>query len=390
MKILQLCHKPPYPPVDGGCLAMKEMAEMMVEQGIALHILSINTQKHPGDANAVPNKIPYHSITIDTSLQTGKALANLFGSGSYNIDRFYSEAMENKLKSLLETEQYDIVLLESLFVSPYIDCIQQHSKAKIVYRAHNVEYKLWEQFAQTASFPKRTYMNFLARRMKVQEMKTLAAVDGLLCISEADEKLLQRDKIAHAVIPMSYPIAPVKTTSPFKASFFQLAAMDWFPNEEAVDWFVKDIWPIVASKAATAHCELAGRKMPERFLQLSNDRLKIYGEISHKEAFFAKHDIMIVPLRSGSGVRVKIIEGLASGKTIISTSMGAEGIACTHGKNILIADTAEDFAALMLQCLESPKWAKTIAANGQAFAREHFSRMHIGKQLLSFYKQYGV
>lgn len=390
MKILQLCHKPPYPPVDGGCLAMKEMAEIMVEQGIAVHILSISTKKHPGDPTVVPHHIPYHSITINTDLKIGKAFANLFGSGSYNVDRFYAKSMEEKLIEWLAKEHYDFVLLESLFVSPYINCIKKHSDAKIIYRAHNVEYKLWEQFTNSTSFPKSNYLAFLAKRMKAYEMKITSVIDGLLCISNNDAKILQKKGIPNAVIPMTYPIPSEASEKTFRTSFFQLAAMDWLPNEEAVDWFVNAIWPLVTAKSKDAACELAGRKMPERLLKLSNDRLKINSEISNKEDFYKKHDIMIVPLRSGSGVRVKIIEGLALGKTIITTTIGASGIACTHRQDILIADTAKDFAALMLECINNPEWARTIAMNGQKMAKEQFSRVQVGAQLLNFYKQYSV
>ena len=99
---------------------------------------------------------------------------------------------------------------------------------------------------------------------------------------------------------------------------------------------------------------------------------------------------MIVPLLSGSGVRVKIIEGLALGKTIITTSIGASGIDCTHGENILIADTAKEFSDLMLRCLSDLKWAKAIGNNGLALAKKEFSRAEIGEKLMRFYKKYGV
>ena len=390
MKILQLCHKSPYPPVDGGCLAMKEMAEMMLAQGNELHILSISTTKHPAKLNAVPKNIRYYSIPIDTSLHIGKAFTNLFGTGSYNIERFYSKRFEDKLAQLLKEENYDLVLLESLFVSPYLAAIKQHSKAKIIYRAHNVEYKLWEQFAASASFPKSAYLSFLAKRMKKQELQSICEIDALLCISKADEEILKRPNIPHELVPMTYPIDEAAIEKPFQASFFQLAAMDWFPNEEAVDWFINDIWPLLSEANNKACVHLAGREMPERFLKISNDHLKINSEISNKQNFYAKHDIMIVPLLSGSGVRVKIIEGLALGKTIITTSIGASGIDCTHGENILIADTAKEFSDLMLRCLSDLKWAKAIGNNGLALAKKEFSRAEIGEKLMRFYKKYGV
>lgn len=390
MKILQLCLKPPYPPVDGGCLAMKEMAEMMVEQSNELHILSISTAKHPSDSNAVPKNISFYSIPVDTSLQIGKAFANLFGSGSYNVERFYSPLLEAKLTQLLQEQDYDLVLLESLFVSPYIKCIKQHSNAKIIYRAHNVEYKLWEQFAASASFPKSAYLKFLAKRIKTHELQSITEVDGLLCISKADEAELKRPNIPHELIPMTYPIDNLAIEKPFQASFFQLAAMDWLPNEEGVTWFINEVWPLFSKENKDAQVNLAGRKMPQNFLKLSDHRLKIYGEISDKKSFFAKHDIMIVPLLSGSGVRVKIIEGLALGKTIITTSIGAKGIPCTHGENILIANNAKDFSDLMLRCMNDKEWAKTIGTNGMALAAKEFSRAKLGEKLMRFYKQYGI
>ncbi|MCB9080670.1 MAG: glycosyl transferase family 1, partial [Lewinellaceae bacterium] len=154
MKILQLCKKYPFPIKDGESIAIHSLAHGLWEQGCTLDLLAMNTPKHYARADATdPVQQFYRQVTVvdvDTALRPDAAFLNLFSKDSYHISRFLSAAFTDALKDLLDREKYDVILLETLYLTPYLATIRQHSRARVVLRAHNVEYEIWERItAQT-------------------------------------------------------------------------------------------------------------------------------------------------------------------------------------------------------------------------------------------------
>lgn len=161
--------------------------------------------------------------------------------------------------------------------------------------------------------------------------------------------------------------------------------MDWMPNQESIDWLLTDIWPLIHSQEPQVSLYLAGRKMPERFLEKSGDGLYVEGEVADANAYIADKQINVVPLLSGSGIRVKIIESMAAGKVVVTTSVGAQGIDYEDGKNILIANTPQEFADQIKRLADNPSFCREIGQNARRLAEEHYDRNRLGKQLVDFY-----
>ena len=151
MKILQICSKVPFPPKDGGSLAMNMITQGLIEAGNQVQVLAVSTPKHfvkeEEMDGAYRNKTSFRSVFIDTSVKPLNAILNLFSSKSYNIIRFYSKDFEKELITLLSAREYDIILLEALWVTVYLDTVRKYSSAKIVLRAHNAEFQIWERLA---------------------------------------------------------------------------------------------------------------------------------------------------------------------------------------------------------------------------------------------------
>ena len=396
MKILQICHKPPFPPVDGGAIAMNNITQGLLQEGHQLKVLSVCTPKHFVKQEDLPKE--YLSATqfeccyIDTSIKFKKAFINLFSDKSYNVERFICDKFADKIAQLLQETQYDIILLESLFVAPYIKLIRKNSKAKIVLRAHNVEHKIWERMSFNAKNPvKKVYLNLLSKRLKDFEIKSLKKVDAVCAMTDIDASNIKKlvKGINLITIPSGYILEKNNTLTPIveeKNSLFHLASMDWQPNIEAVDWFLKKVWNSVVSENPNCKLYLAGREMPERYHKLQNNNLIVLGDVPSAKAFFESKQIMLVPLLSGSGMRIKIIEGMAIGKVIISTSIGAEGINCTHNKNILIANTPEEFIKYISLCLKNQKFCETISENAKALIKDEYNNEMICKKMTTFFQ----
>jgi glycosyltransferase involved in cell wall biosynthesis len=169
-------------------------------------------------------------------------------------------------------------------------------------------------------------------------------------------------------------------------SVFHLGSMDWLPNLEGINWFLENVYPSLAQQNEQVKVFLAGKKMPGHLLSRSGENLVITGLVADAVKFMSDKPVMVVPLLSGGGMRVKIIEGMMMGKTIISTTIGAEGIACEHLKNILIADTPQDFIKWILTCKNDPGFCAGIGEAAAVLARNKYDNKIIGRQLYNFYE----
>ncbi|MBL0049102.1 MAG: glycosyltransferase [Bacteroidetes bacterium] len=394
MKILQLCNRIPFPLADGGAIAMFAMTKSFADAGCEVDMLAINTKKHKVDVATLPawfsQKTKLYAVEADTDVTALGAFLNLFSTASYNLVRFDIPAVHAKLKELLAQNKYDVIQLEGFFLSKYIPTIRSNSNALISMRAHNVEFLIWERMAAATASPlKKWYLNLLAKRLKKEELDILNKADCIIPISEVDQ---QSFKQLGAIVPMHVSTGGVDETLLEKQlpvsnelSLFHLAAMNWQPNVQAATWFLEKIWPLIHPKFPDLTLYLAGKDMPASFFQMQSNQIKVLGSVTDAHAFMNAKNIMIVPLLSGSGMRIKIVEGLALGKVIISTSIGAEGIACEDKKNILIADTAHDFAAAIELALKDKALCATLSKNAKELVKHTYTNSSIIKSLLAFY-----
>jgi glycosyltransferase involved in cell wall biosynthesis len=395
LKILQICHRVPYPAIDGGNIAMMNMALSLENAGHELHQFALNTKKHFVRTEEVPvalkNKLHFESAVIDTSVTLPGIILNFFSTNSYNITRFYSKDVEEQILSRVRSESFDIIQLETLYAAPYIDCIKKNSKAKIVLRAHNVEHIIWQRLVKKEkNIFKKKYLGFLARRLRKFEFETLKKIDALVPITSVDEKFFLKMHYRGPVltVPVSIDINdyPFIKSAQSEISLFHLGSMDWLPNREAIEWFLDNCWPVLHKLFPALKLFLAGRSFPQEIIDCNHPNVICEGRIENANSYMQNKQIMIVPLHSGSGMRVKIIQGMALGKTIISTSIGAEGIPATNRLNILIADSPEEFISTIKSCIDNFQQCREIGANARKFIEEHYSNEAVGRQLGIFYK----
>jgi glycosyltransferase involved in cell wall biosynthesis len=217
----------------------------------------------------------------------------------------------------------------------------------------------------------------------------LDQVAGIAAISDEDHKRFLELGIKKPIrtIPFGVNLNEYQTekNQEGELALFHLGAMDWSPNIEGVSWFMSEIWPIVHETFPSLKLYLAGRNMPDDINAMALPNIEVVGEVEDAKSFMRSKKIMIVPLRSGGGIRVKIIEGLALGKAIISTQIGAEGIDCTDHKNILIAETPEEWVQAIGELISNENLRDELEANSRVHA-ERFNNDIIIEQLVVFYK----
>ena len=397
MKVLQICHKPPLPLNDGGCIAINNISKGLINELGSIKVLTINTLKHPFnlkyyDKQYIKNT-KIESSFVNTKINFIDAFSNLVKNNSYNISRFFYSDFNDLIIKTLKFENFDIVLLESLFTTPYINTVRSYSKSKIILRSHNIEFIVWKRLSKKNNNPlKKLYLKLLSIQLKNYELGILKKIDGIATISNDEKnKYLELEcPLKIATIPFGietkkYKNKP-KNREDGKLKFFHLGSMDWKPNLEAVGWLLEEIWPKIQKKIPNSELHLAGKNMPDWLFKKKNINVFNHNEVKDSSKFIYDHDVMLVPLLSAGGIRIKIIEGMAHGKAIISTKIGAEGIIYKNQENILIADTPNEFYNEALKIYSGEKNFNKIGENAREHVLKVYDQNKISKKLVSFFE----
>lgn len=398
MKILQLCHKPPFPAVDGGTIAMNNIAHGLIGLGHQVKVIAMATYKHPViESNLFEQyreKTQFESVFVDTSISKWGAIKALIFGKSYHISRFDSHQFAEKLTQTLKEDSFDVIQMESIYLTPYIPVIRAHSKAKIVVRLHNIEHQIWERMIKNEkNLLKKIALSMTTRLLKKYELSILNQVDGFMAISNVDCQYFRTiyPSVSGITIPFGvdldqYQYTPMEIDTKKKnLQLFHIGSMNWGPNIEGIEWFLDQVWPILLIHFPELEFYIAGRDIPESFNRYKVARFVIDGEVSDAQEYMLSKDIMIVPLLSGSGVRIKIIEGMALGKIIISTSIGAEGLEVVDGEDLFIADTPEQYIEAIKLCMSSAEKMGKIAENARKYVKSNHHYITIAHEIIKFY-----
>ncbi len=392
MKILLLSNKNPFPPKDGSSLAIYSMAMGLAESGADVTVLTMNTKKHFQDPKLLPDEakklLKVRWVPINTDVTTSGILKNLMKKESYHVSRFNQEIFESELIKVLKGESFDIIQIEGVFLSDYVPVIQEHSSAKIILRAHNVEHQIWQRYIEhSQSGVKKAYLKIQNSRLRQFEVNSLQHYNALIAITQVDANFLKSlapNKktltIPFGINKEDYPQLPSSTKD-----LYHLGAGDWLPNQEGMKWFLREVWPLVLGKKPDAQFYLAGRHWP---VEISSTQLKGFhfvGEVENIVDFMGEHGTAVVPLLSGSGMRIKIAESMALGKPIISTTVGVEGISAPENEAIWVEDDPVAFANKCIEALDTD--VEPMGKRAREWVIQTLERTSLAGELLNFYRE---
>ncbi len=385
----------PFPQNGGYPIVVGNTVKGLINHGHEVSLISLNVKKHTDkifERDELLNKIAYTEYDIDTRVSLIEFVSNLFTKNPYNIDKYYNAGFEKLLVQNLKDNQYDIIQLEGLFVVPYLAAIRKNSKVRVIYRAHNIEHQVWRRLAHQKGDPfKKWYLNLLARRVKTYELELLNKFDGIAVFTGQDKTSMLSfgAKIPLRVLPIGVDLTmycpePSKTECP---SLFFLGSLDWLPNREGIEWFMDNFHKDIVDGDLKVKFYVAGNSIPEEFDEYEvPGKVFIQGEVDDALEFINSKSIMIVPLLSGGGMRVKIVEGMAMQKCIISTSIGAEGISFVHNESILIANNADEFYNAVLKCVRDEEYCRTVGQNARKLMEEQHDINKVTESLVDFYR----
>jgi len=317
-----------------------------------------------------------HSAPARKSLGIIPQLAgSLFNPMPMAVSRYASRKLKQEIDALIAAEHYDAIVCDFLAAAPNIS----NMKPCVLFQ-HNVETIIWQRHVeQSRSLVKKLFFQMQAGKMEAYERKICRAAKHVIAVSEIDAARMKSMFGIESVssVPTGVDVeyfAPRGGAAPISEIVF-CGSMDWLPNVDAVEFFLSEVLPLIRERLPGATFTIAGRSPDARVLKAVEgvSGVTVTGKVEDMRPWLWGAKISVVPIRIGGGTRLKIYECMAAEVPVVSTSVGAEGLSYTNGTDIVLADTARDFAAACVRLLTDDAARRAMARNALERAQREFS-----------------
>ena len=301
----------------------------------------------------------------------------VFRGYSYHIARHSSGEISYLVQKILEEENIDIVQIETFLLGPYIESIEG---PPVVLDMHNVTWMMWERAARISKFPMRLFAIIEARRIYRDELRVCKSVDWCIPVS-IDDLIILKSELGNGTSNLSVvtpgvdcdSLVPLrKITS--KPNIVFVGSMHYIPNEDAVVYFCEEILPIVEQFVPDVTFTIVGAKPTSKVKNLAKkNNVVVTGFVDDVIPYYENSSVSVIPIRIAGGIRMKILEGLALGMPMVSTSIGCEGLDIQIGEELLIGDTPKEFAYQVVKLIQDKNVRTNISKQARKAAEEKFS-----------------
>ena len=292
----------------------------------------------------------------------------------YAVSKFTSRRVKRIVRQCVDEQQFDVAVCD--FLSASLN-FPRPARIPCVLFQHNVESLLWRRQAAHERMPLHRFVYRIeAAKMRRYETTAVQRFDHVIAVSEHDRQAMTSMTPAGriTVVPTGVDIAQYGAAgvSPGNGrDVLFLGSMDWEANVDAVEYFCHEIWPAVRADVPDARFLVVGRNPTARVRRLESDSVIVTGRVNSVLPYLTDAAVFAVPLRIGGGTRLKIFEAMAAGKAVVSTSVGAEGLDVRHGQDILLADSAESFAASTISLLTDAVRRRRLGEAAATLAARH-------------------
>ncbi len=307
--------------------------------------------------------------------------ASLLTRRAYSEWLYRSPELALRLRAAAAAEPPRYVLANSYHVAP----AALSAGAPVWIDFHNLDSEIWRRTGETApSAAARVFARLQAARVEAVERRLLALAAGVSCVSRRDASTLARLGAASPplVVPNGVDLFryEFRRNQPAEEIVFFVGDLSWPPNAEGVRWFARAVWPLILRARASARAEILGRSAPANLQRLSTSNFVLLGEGGDTRQHWARSSVAVVPLLSGGGTRLKILEAAACGVPVVSTPVGTEGLELEPGREIRVAGDTADFAAAVVGLLADPEAAARQAAAARARVEALYDWKRIGRE----------
>lgn len=313
---------------------------------------------------------------------------SLFGRIPVAVASDRSAAGRRAIADALESDAPDVILVDF----PHAGVLLPDAlPAASVMFTHNVEAEIFERHAKVARWLMRPVWRSQSKKMRRFEGDILRRFDSVIAVSKRDGEALKQaygltvtEVIDTGVDLEFYAMSSPPALAPGDSGTIVFTgAMDWRANVDGIEYLMTEIWPLLLKKRPRCNAVIVGRNPPPDLVAKAKDKgfdWQFTGFVDDIRPYVARSQVYVIPLRVGSGTRIKAFEAMALGRPVVSTTIGVEGLDVTPGEHYLAGDTAEAFAAAILRLLDEPAEARRLATAARARVEERFSWAHVARQ----------
>jgi glycosyltransferase involved in cell wall biosynthesis len=377
MRILAVGPKIPYPLADGGRIGIYQPLKQLSARGHAVAYLGFGDGPAAQEFRQVADLAWARAVPHDTRTRVLGALRSIFSPVPYTVGKYRAREMMGALEEALREGHYDLVQLEGTHMALYLPTVRSAGLPAVL-RLHNIEWVLADRFAETVHGPLRWFVTLQAARMKEFEGAACRAADLCLTVTAEDRARVRQlaPEARVAVMPAGVEMRRYdgyRGEAEDSRTIILLAAFDWPPNVDSARWFHEAIWPRVVESMPGARWMIVGKQPPASFYrwQRGEPSIRVTGYVDDVRPYLARAAVVVVPLRSGGGMRLKIPEAFAMRKAVLSTRLGAEGLAVQDGEHLLLADDEQEFANKVVRLLSSDSERARLGSTAHQWVASH-------------------
>ena len=396
MKVLFLISQLPYPPDTGA----KARSYNLIRELSSRHEIYLITFGDPRKEKVKIRDMEKYcrQVEVVTHLDYSSfakkytsLFVNLFSPFPYTVKKYYSARMEERISSLIKREGFGLIHCDSLQVS--LNLLNISPPPDKLLTEHNVESIILKRYYEKeGNFLKKMYVYLQWRKLKRYEESACQKFKGCVAVSDEDKRILEKMSSRNDIAVVSNGVDCsyfIPSTEKIKNNGLVFTgSMDWLPNEDAMLYFISEIYPRIKFDIPEVCLTIAGKNPSQTLLNLGkrDDSINVTGIVEDIRPYIAQAALCIVPLRIGSGTRLKIMEAMAMGKPIVSTSIGSEGIGVNPGRDIILADDPVKFAQKVVELLRDPSLCRRLGKAGKRLAEERYDWKSIAGNLDQVWK----
>jgi polysaccharide biosynthesis protein PslH len=409
MKILFLTQIVPFPPDAGPKVKTWHVLRSLVRQGHSVTLISFvraEEMQHISTLGEICEAIHLVPIRRSRVADIGYMIRSYLTNRPFLIERDNLRPMQELVNKLVQEGDFDFIHADQLTMVQF--AVRGASafpgkNLKVIFDAHNAVWSIVERMQTNARWFLKPVIGVEARRVKRYEGELLKTVDHVLAVTDVDRvgleeamKFSRVNRNGHVAPITVIPIAvdtnqlqPIKRR-PRSKNIITLGTLHYPPNADGIRWFFNEVFPLIRQYVPDATLTIIGKNPPQDFLNLAArnpDVVKVTGYVPELAPYLRESALMVVPVRAGGGMRVRILEAFAYGMPVVTTTIGLEGIDALPGKDLLVANSATDFANSVSRLLEDTALQEEFALNGRRLAETRYDWQVILSAMKPIYEQ---
>ena len=402
MNVLFLTQILPYPPDAGPRVKTWQLLRYLVESGHDVTLLAFvreDERVHLPVVEAQCKKVVAVPIKRSRLSDIFYLLKSQFSGRPFLVERDDLAKMRGAVRAELNQQHFDILHADQLTMTVFIQNIARSDEGTAVVRifdAHNAVWTIVDRMRRNSQWFLRPVMALETQRVRRYEGQIVADFEHTLAVTENDRTALlaaaPQGAQAITVLPIAVdtsalPVAERKSSS---RAIVTLGTLHYPPNADGIRWFVEDVYPLIREAVPDTSMTIIGKNPPADFVRLAARpelNIQVPGFVPVLEPYLDRAALMVVPVRAGGGMRVRILEAFARGMPVVTTTVGLEGIQAVPGQDVEVHDTAAAFAEAVIALLNDPERQQRLAERGRRLAQERYDRQVVLRRVDELYRE---